>query len=186
MKVVNITYFVHSTSLDNEAGIASGWLDVELSQLGIRQAKELKEAVKDREFDVVYCSDLKRAIDTAETAFGEMGIEIIQDKRLRECNYGDYTRRPSEEVEATTLEHIYNPFPNGESYKDVEKRTKSFLDDLLKTYAGKHVAIVSHKVPQLASEVILNRKTWGYAIADDWRLKEPKEWQPGWEYKLEG
>lgn len=61
---------------------------------------------------------------------------------------------------------------------------RSFLDDVLKNYDGKRVAIVSHRAPQLALEVIVNRKDWRKAIEDDWRNKNPKEWQPGWEYEL--
>lgn len=38
---MKIYFAAHSTSKDNEAGIASGWKDVELSELGIQQSKEL-------------------------------------------------------------------------------------------------------------------------------------------------
>jgi broad specificity phosphatase PhoE len=64
--------------------------------------------------------------------------------------------------------------------KDVEKRIKSFLDDLKKQYPGKHVAFVCHKAPQLALEVITKGKTWKQAVADDWRKNG--KWQPGWDY----
>ena len=66
---VKITYFVHGTTTDNEKEISSGWHDVELSELGIRQSKELTEKVKDKKFDVVFCSDLKRAVDSAKLSF---------------------------------------------------------------------------------------------------------------------
>lgn len=181
--VVNITYFVHGTTVDNENDLASGWYDTELSELGRKQSIELKKLIKNRNFDVVYCSDLKRAVDSARLTFGN-AIKIIQDKRLRECNYGDYTRRKSGEMDKLTLEHINKPFPNGESYKDVEKRVRSFLDDLLNKYSGKNIVIVAHKAPQLALDVLLKGKTWEHAVKEDWRLKHPPEWKPGWEYKL--
>lgn len=182
--VVNITYFVHGTTTDNEQGIASGWSPGELSELGKKQSIELKELIKNKKFDVVFCSDLKRAVDSAKLTFGD-SIEIIQDKRLREVNYGDLTRTESKMVESLILEHINKPFSNGESYKDVEKRIRDFLNDLIEKYSGKSVAIVAHKAPQLALDVILNGKTWEQAVKEDWRLKQPKEWKPGWEYKLE-
>lgn len=186
-KIVNITYFVHGTTIDNELGLSSGWHNTELSELGIKQSKELGALIKDKRFDVVYCSDLKRAVDSANLTFGkavETKVKIIQDKRLREVNYGDLTREKSEIVDPLMIEHIDKPFQNGESYKDVEKRIKSFLDDLLKNYSGKNVAIVAHRAPQLALDVLLKGKTWEEAMREDWRLK--KTWQPGWDYKLEG
>lgn len=183
MKTVNITYFVHGTTLDNELNVSSGWYDVELSDLGRKQSVELREKVKDKRFDAVYCSDLKRAIESAELTFGD-SVRIIHDKRLRECNYGDLTRAPSEKVDSLMMEYIDKPFPNGESYRDVENRIRSLLDDLLKEYAGKNVAIVAHRAPQLALDVLLKDKTWEQAMKGDWRLR--KAWQPGWEYLLEG
>ena len=179
---VNITYFAHNTTVDNEKKVASGWADAELSELGKKQSIELKELVKDKKFDVVFCSDLKRSVDTAKLIFDN--AKIIQDKRLREVNYGDLTRAPSEKIDSVILEHISKPFPNGESYKDVEKRIKSFLEDL-KNYAGKNVAIVGHRAPQLALDVLIKGKTWEQAVKEDWRSKKPKEWKPGWKYKLE-
>ncbi len=183
-KIVTITYFVHGTTVDNENGIASGWYDTELSSLGRRQSIELRKSIKGKEFHVVYCSDLKRAVDSANLTF-DGTVKIIQDKRLRECNYGDYTRRKSEEMDRLALEYVYKPFPNGESYKDVELRMRSFLDGLVREYDGKHVAIVAHKVPQLTLDVLLKGKTWEQAIREDWRLKKPPEWKPGWEYIVE-
>ena len=64
-------YFVtHSTSKDNEVGIASGWKDTELSELGIQQAKELGERFKSMKIDLICCSDLKRVVDTVKIALG--------------------------------------------------------------------------------------------------------------------
>ena len=57
---IKITYFVHGTTTDNEKDISSGSSDVELSELGVKQSIELKDKVKDKKFDVVFCSDLKR------------------------------------------------------------------------------------------------------------------------------
>ena len=181
---MNITYFVHGTTVDNELGLSTGWYDTELSKLGIKQSRELKKLIKGKRFDIVYCSDLKRAVDSANLTFGDT-VKIIQDIRLREVNYGDLTRTKSEEIDSSILEHIDKPFPNGESYKDVEKRIRSFLDDLIKNYSGKNVAIVAHRAPQLALDVLLKRKTWEQTVNEDWRIKKPPEWKPGWEYKLE-
>ncbi|MBU1110977.1 histidine phosphatase family protein [Patescibacteria group bacterium] len=179
---VKITYFVHGTTTDNEQGISSGWYDVELSELGIEHALANKAGTEGKQFDAVFCSDLKRAVVSAELVFKDK-VKIIQDKRLRECNYGKYNAQPSEIVEPLQEQAITQRFPEGESYEDVKKRIGEFLDFLKEDYDGKSVAIVAHKAPQLALDVLLKGKTWKQAFADDWRKK--KAWQPGWEYIIE-
>ena len=179
---VEIVYYVHGTTLDNEKVKASGHYNVALSELGIKQSHELKEIVKEEKFDAVFCSDLKRAVETATVAFGNK-YEIIQDQRLRECDYGDLTRSDNKKFEAQEKNFITAPCPKGESYRDVEKRVQEFLAEVMDKYAGQRIALVAHKAPQLALEVLLNNKTWEQAIDEDWRKK--KAWQPGWKYKLE-
>ncbi|MFC1697787.1 histidine phosphatase family protein [Nanoarchaeota archaeon] len=138
--------------------------------------------VADKKFDVVFCSDLKRAIVSAELGFSDK-YEIIQDERLRECDYGDLTEKPCSVFKNNMEEYVDKKFPNGESYKDVENRIRSFLDFLKENYEGKHVAIVAHEAPQLAINVIIEGRTWKESIDENWR-KEGK-WQPGWDYVLE-
>jgi broad specificity phosphatase PhoE len=173
-----ITYFVHGTTTDNTKGLCTGWLPGELSELGIKQARELGKLVNEK-FDVFFCSDLKRAVESAQIGFGDK-YKIISDKRLRECNYGDLNGTAEENVDYK--KYIDTPFPNGESLKDVEERIKDFLNFLEKSYNNKHIAVLAHKAPQLALEVILNNKTWEEAITEDWR--NTKSWQPGWEYEI--
>jgi broad specificity phosphatase PhoE len=179
---IQITYFVHGTTTDNEKDISSGWYDVELSPLGVQQSIDLKDKVKDKKFDVVFCSDLKRAHDSAKLAFDGL-YTIISDERLRECNYGRLNAASSHIVEPMQEDEcIYSKFPEGESYEDVKARMADFLEFLKKNYDGKQVALVGHKAPQLALDVLLKGKTWKEALAQDWR--KTKSWQPGWEYKL--
>ena len=180
---VRITYFVHGTTTDNENGVSSGWSDVGLSDLGIQQQKELRAKTADRHFDVVFCSDLKRAIDSANITWGDK-YEIIQDRRLRECNYGDFNGMPSTVVEPLQEESVSKPMKNGESYEMVKNRIGDFLDDVKKGYDGKHIAIVAHKAPQLALDVLLENMTWEDAFAHDWR--KTGSWKPGWEYCFDG
>ncbi len=180
--MVKITYFVHGTTTDNEQHISSGWKDVELSELGIQQSKELSDQTKDMHFDLVFCSDLNRAHASAKLSWGGV-YEIIPDARLRECNYGDLNGASSDIVEPMQeAECIDKPFPNGESYEDVKARIADFLKFLQEHYEGKHVAIVAHKAPQLALVVLLKNKTWQQALAEDWR--KTHSWQPGWEFIL--
>jgi len=176
---VKITYFVHGTTTDNEKDVSSGWSDVELSRLGVEQSKQLTEQTKNNNYDVVFTSDLKRAIESAKITWGER-YKIIQDKRLRECNYGDMNGKLSSDVEPLQEKSIYTPMPNGESYEMVKERISDFLEFIKENYDGKHVAIVAHKAPQLALDVLLKNITWEQAFASDWRLT--KSWQPGWDY----
>jgi broad specificity phosphatase PhoE len=179
---IKITFFVHGTTTDNEQNISSGWKDVELSELGVQQSIALREQTKNKKFDVVYCSDLQRAHNSAILTWDEV-CPIITDARLRECNYGDLNGANSDIVEPMQEdEAISEPFPNGESYKDVKTRIADFLEFLKKNYDGKSVAIVGHKAPQLSLDVLLKGKTWKQALAEDWR--KTKSWQPGWEYEL--
>lgn len=178
---IKITYFVHGTTTDNEKEISSGWFDVELSELGVKQSVELKEKIKDKKFDVVFCSDLKRAVNSAKLTFEDV-MPIIHDARLRECNYGKYNARPSSTVEPMQEKMITERFPDGESYEDVKARISNFLNFLKQNYDGKSIAIVAHKAPQLALDVLLKGKTWQQAFAEDWR--KTKSWKPGWEYEV--
>lgn len=176
-----ITYFVHGTTTDNEQGRSSGWKNVGLSELGVRQSLELKDQTKEKRFDVVFCSDLKRAVDSANITWKGV-FPIVIDGRLRECNYGDLNGAQTNTVDELGDSIITQRFPHGENYLDVEKRIRSFLDNLKQKYAGKHIAIVAHKAPQLALDVILKGKTWKQTMKEDWR--HTHAWKPGWEYVL--
>ncbi len=178
--MIHLTYFVHGTTTDNEAGISSGWKDCDLSALGVEQSLQLKKTLSARNFDAVFCSDLLRARRSADMTFGK--DIAISDQRLRECNYGDYNGQPSAVVEPLQEKNITTAFPQGESCEDVKKRLADFLTFLKKEHDGRSIAVVAHKIPQLALEVLVCGKTWSQAFADDWR--KTKAWQPGWQYKI--
>lgn len=172
-----IVYYVHGTTYDNAESKCSGWKQVRLNEKGIEQAINLGKN-NTHEFDILFTSDLVRAIDSANLAWPEH--EKIIDKRLRECNYGDYD---GEDKSLVVYEkHIEEPFPNGESLKDVERRMRNFIDYLKKNYSEKTIGIVAHRAPQLALDVITKNMSWEEAIKNDWRKQ--KAWQPGWEYTI--
>lgn len=173
-----IIYFVHGTTTDNASKLCSGWKEAMLNDLGREQAKNLGTISRERgdKFDMIFTSDLKRAIESSDIAFPE--IEKISDRRLRECNYGDLDGEHKSLVKYE--EHIKTPFPNGESLEDVEERMREFVSYLKSNYPGKTIGIVAHRTPQLALEVIVKGITWEEANANDWR--KTGDWQPGWEY----
>jgi alpha-ribazole phosphatase/probable phosphoglycerate mutase len=177
--LVTIIFEAHSTTFDNEAHLASGWGDVDLSPLGIDQSKELGDRYHGKKLDAIFISDLIRAFHTAEIAFYGKGIPIIQDKRLRECDYGDLTQHPSSEVDKEKPKRINVPFPNGESYAETTARMRSFLEGLIEFYDGKTVMIIGHRATQYALENIVLGKPLEEVIPAPWK------WQPGWEYQLQ-
>jgi broad specificity phosphatase PhoE len=175
---MKITYFVHTITKDNERGIATGWLDAELSEEGIKRIKQLSELVSDDSFEIIFPSDLNRAVESATIAFGKTH-KIVPDSRLREANYGDFDGTPKT-FKKGVRDYIDRPYPNGESYADVEKRMREFLEE--KQHEGwEHIAIFGHEATQLALEVICKNKTWEEAIDSDWRPAQT--WRPGWNYK---
>ena len=172
-----IIYYVHGTTFDNASKKCSGWKQVELNDLGKEQAKNLGKNTP-YTFDVLFTSDLIRAEESAKLAFPK--FNAISDKRLRECNYGNYDGKDKNLV--VYENHINTPFPNGESLIDVEARIRDFLRDINEKYKGKTIGIIAHRAPQLALEVITKHITWEEANKNDWRKKG--KWNPGWIYSL--
>jgi broad specificity phosphatase PhoE len=171
-------YFVtHATSKDNEIGVVSGWRDVELSKIGVQQAKNLGERFKNIKIDLICCSDLKRAVETVKIAFGKK-YPIIVDKRLREINYGDFNGKPKELIDSIKENHIKEPFPNGESYEQAVARIQNFFEELKEKYPDKIVLVVGHRATQYGLEIMAGQKTLNKC------LKIPFKWQPYWEYNL--
>ena len=177
--MLKIIFETHATSLDNGAGLASGHYDAALSPTGEEQAHELGRRHRHTEFEAVYCSDLERSYRTAELAFAGGDLVIVQDSRLRECDYGDLNRRTWEEIEAVRAEHVERPYPNGESYCQAASRVREVLSEIHRQHGGGCVLIVGHRATQYGLEHWLK----GVPLAD--AVRAPWAWQPGWEYRLE-
>jgi len=177
MLMITIIFEAHGTTFDNEAHLSSGHNDVALSPLGIEQSKRMGVRYENDHFDAIFCSDLQRAYKSAEIGFGDKW-PIIQDSRLRECDYGDLTQHPSEEVDIEKPKRIDTPFPNGESYAQTTERMRSFLNDLKRDYEGKRVMVIGHRATQYGLEHLIN----GVPLEE--LVSSKFTWQPGWEYTL--
>jgi broad specificity phosphatase PhoE len=128
---------------------------------------------------VVYASDLGRAVETAEIAFGAGGIPVHLDRRLRECNYGELNGRPAAEIHATRrLRHVVEPFPGGQSYREVVEATRSFLDDVAARHDGQLVVVIAHAANRWAIQHLLDGTPLEELVA------APFEWQEGWIYRF--
>jgi len=67
-----------------------GKIDEPLNEKGIEQAHLTKESLKDLEINLIICSPLLRARQTAEIINEVLNIEIIYDNRLLERDYGEF------------------------------------------------------------------------------------------------
>ena len=177
---LHIDYYVHGTTIHNEQKLSTGWCDIALSALGLKQTHEAATVLSMQNYDAIFSSDLLRAKQTAKILFNSQSVKLHSDRRLRECNYGALEGKPSHYVNYSN--HIEVAFPDGECLMDVQKRVSDFLSELLQKNMT-HVAIVAHRAPQLALEVITNNKSWVDAIAEDWR--KVGKWQLGWHYCVE-
>ncbi|GAA3081842.1 broad specificity phosphatase PhoE [Kribbella aluminosa] len=172
--MTRLIYETHSITVDNERGRATGWLPGELSAEGRRLAEELGE--RRRDVDVVFSSDLRRAVETVELA--GLSAPYLQDWRLRECNYGTLNGAPVDALDPR-IERVRTPFPGGQSYADVVELTRSFLADVKQWYADATVLVVAHSANRWALEHLL-----GSGRPMEELIVAPFDWQPGWTYAV--
>ena len=175
---VEIIYETHSVTTDNEAGIATGWLPGELSPRGRALARELGDRHRTSGIAAVFVSDLARAVQTAQIAFGDGGIPIHTDARLRECNYGTLNGMPVTRLIAGRSQHIDQPYPDGQSYRQVVVQMRTFLRDLGAYWNACKVVVIGHSATRWALDCLLN----GEALED--LVDAPFDWQEGWRYLL--
>ena len=175
---VAIVFETHATSTDNEAGIATGWLGGELSEAGRRQAIELGERRRDGGFAAVFASDLSRVVQTVEIAFSGAGVPIHHNRRLRECNYGWLNGMPASVLDRERPLRVEDPFPAGESFRDVVTRVRGFLDDLTPEFDGRRILLVGHAATRWALDHLLAGADLSDLIAASF------DWREGWHYTL--
>jgi broad specificity phosphatase PhoE len=172
-----IIFETHSTSIDNEAQVASGHDDVDLSLRGEQQAQALGARWRTGDIDVVYASDLRRSWRTAEIAFSGTAIPIVRDRRLRECDYGEMTRRPMQEIAAQRERAVLEPFAGGESYQQATVRVAAWLEEQ-RGRDLRRVLVIGHRATQFALEHLLLGVPLQAAVT------KPLHWQPGWVYEV--
>lgn len=118
--------------------------DEDLTDLGIKQAEELRDKIKNINFDIIICSPLNRAKHTADI-LNINHYKIIYDDRIMERSCGDLSGKP---LEVTNREEYWNynttiKYGTSENIKLFFDRVYNFLDELkVKDY--KNVLIVAH------------------------------------------
>jgi len=146
----------------------SGFIDVSLNDKGEKQARCLYKRLKEEKIHKIYCSDRKRAIQTAKIIFGRREIKKIPD--LREIHFGIFEGLTHKEIMKKHSE-IYkkwlnNPFciaiPGGEDLSDFRKRIIAAIKKIISLNRNKTVAIVCHGGPIsiLITEILKSKNFW--------------------------
>ena len=143
----------HGETEWNVEEVFRGKSDIELNEIGVKQAELLAEYLSGSKIDAIYSSPLKRALKTAEiiASYHHLGIEIASG--LKDFDYGEWQGLPRREVKDKYKElyalWINSPhkvkMPAGESLNDVTKRALGVVNDVLARYEGT-VILVSHRV----------------------------------------
>jgi alpha-ribazole phosphatase/probable phosphoglycerate mutase len=176
---IQIVYETHSTTEDNEQGIATGWLPGRLSVAGRTNAAALGRRRVDDGLAAIFVSDLRRAIETVEVAFADSGIPVLMDWRLRECDYGQLNGAAAPHVHADRRKYLDLPYPAGESWRQATERVRRFLFDLPLRWEGRRILVVGHAATHCGLDHFLGGKGLEEAILAD------SGWQEGWEFRLE-
>jgi probable phosphoglycerate mutase len=131
------------------AGRAPG---IHLNEDGRGQAAALATRLRTLPVAAIWSSPLERAVETAQPFASILGLPIVQDQRLNEVDFGDWTGRTLAELEGTPAWHDFNErrsstrIPNGEIMDEVVRRSLALLVEARRTpaLAGGLVALVSH------------------------------------------
>lgn len=151
MKSYYIYFYRNGLTDSNLEGKYIGHTDVELSEDGVKQIRQMKEDYDYPYVEAVFTSPLKRCVKTAELIFPDKQAIVIND--LIEYNFGEYEGRTAEELKENELfarwlsgEAGVEP-PFGESNEAFANRVANcfikIVDGLLKTGTTK-AAIITH------------------------------------------
>lgn len=151
-----LVIFRHGQSVWNLENKFTGWVDVDLTEKGVQEARNAGEKLKPFHFDLAYASDLKRAQNTLKIALEVAGktVPTTYNKALNERMYGDLqgldktetAKKYGEEQVKIWRRSFDIPPPNGESLKDTADRVipyfKAEIEPKLKE--GKNIVIAAH------------------------------------------
>jgi len=158
----------HAKSIFNEEGVypLSGPCKG-LSDLGLKQAKLIADRLKDMKIDVIFSSPRKRVLQTAEEINKYHNISIIESEKILDMDYGvmagktsSLNKMPPEQRDIFEKRNSDENFriPDGESYNDMKKRIKEFIQQIMNKYKDKTILIVCHKSTiRVITSVIMNK-----------------------------
>lgn len=144
MKIYSTRHGQTGFNLDNRI---CGVSDVYLTYNGLEQAKNLaKEIRMFGDIDVIICSPLKRAVQTAQIVSDKIGVPYVTDERLTEWDYGNYEgmERNASGFARSKVEFGCKMGKTGESLLELAHRVYGFLDEIIANYENENVLLVSH------------------------------------------
>ena len=150
----DIILIQHCQSEHHINNMSGGWTDTPLTDLGRKQAEIIGEKLKgfvDNNIYSLYSSDLLRASQTAEIVGTQLGLDVIQDKGLREINTGvaagktkDWARANRKPRTRSGFDLDYQEFQDGESWRQFYSRVCNSMDRIYKSDKDKNLVIVTH------------------------------------------
>ncbi len=135
-----------------------GQADIPLTDLGRQQARRAHQLLQEYSVDVIYSSDLSRALETAQIALGDREIPITTLKELRETNFGQWEGLTTGEIREKFPElmelHDKDPYntilPDGECRRFMYERATRKVDELATLHRGQTIVIAAHEGPLAA------------------------------------
>lgn len=139
----------------NYEGRYQGQADPPLNEVGIEQAKDLANSLREVQIDVLYSSPLRRALQTAQILAERLRIPLITDPRLMEINQGEWETRLRAEIEDNYPELFHawqtKPWkvtpPGGENLDAVKARVDQAIDEILVKEQSRSIGLVTHRIP---------------------------------------
>jgi len=134
------------------AGTFCGHSDPPINALGQQQITQMISTLTSESIDEIYCSDLRRAIETATPLAQTFGCQLTIAGSLREIHFGDWEGLTWTEIEGRDPGYALRwieafpalPAPNGESFIAFKERVLRQIDRLLPFAETKRIAVVTH------------------------------------------
>jgi broad specificity phosphatase PhoE len=134
------------------AGTFCGHSDPEVNARGRGQISELIDRLRQERIDIVYTSDLRRAVATASAIAEAFGVECHVRPALREISFGTWEGLIWQEIEQQDAvyarrwiaEYPMLPAPDGEAFRHFEQRVLKEMEFLSAQTTKKNIAVVTH------------------------------------------
>ncbi len=152
MPVTRLYLVRHGQSAGNAEGRFGGHSPTPLSALGIEQAKITAERLAKERINVIYSSDLHRAVQTAKPLAELLNLPINKKSAFRERKVGVLEGKTFDESKAEFPKdyyalinrNIHHVITEGESYRQLLKRATKALHEVIRNNQGEKIAIFSH------------------------------------------
>jgi len=137
-----------------------GRCDESLNKTGINQAFETKNNLFDTDIDLIICSPLLRAKQTAEIINEDRNLPIFYDDRIIERDFGEFEGMQTKDFDFNGFWNYYKneQYQQAENIQVFFERIYNFLDDIVKNYSDKNVLIVAHGGVSIPVACFFNEK----------------------------